>query len=246
MAYLKSTNIDGDLSVVNNIILEGGLNSTDGSDYYYGNTVKVIAGNTDLNTVTEPGVYKINYDVTPTLTNCPVSSEDTIKLIVHRLHISVPNFIQILLTTVGIYYRYAWVNESVFKPWMRFIGTDGTADTAQDNRAGLQLGTTLWSGSWSSGSITVPNINKYYLYFIHTANRDNGSNMGTVIIAARNDSWLRGMGGYTTEIPNLEHYYFNAQSTNNWQSINLIGCVHERNDGSATSYLTVKRIIGIV
>lgn len=126
MAYLKSTNIDGDLSVVNNIILEGGLNSTDGSDYYYGNTVKVIAGNTDLNTVTEPGIYLINYDVTPTLTNCPVSSEDTIKLIVHRLNISVSNFIQILLTTVGIYYRYAWVSENVFKPWELLKGIDDT------------------------------------------------------------------------------------------------------------------------
>lgn len=62
-------------------------------------------------------------------------------------------------------------------------------------RVGGNKPTTLWSGSWVSGSITVPGLSNYKLFSISTVN--NGNAQGTNVIASiESDKYLRGMGGY--------------------------------------------------
>lgn len=131
--------------------------------------------------------------------------------------------------------------------WMTLRGYDGDL-YFMDARipTSATIGKTLWSGSWSSGSITVPNVTRYRMYYLYTADRDNGSAMGTVIVACRMGTWLRGVGAYVTDTPNFEHYYFNAQSNNNWASISFIECASQRNNAQNTNYLAVTSILGIV
>lgn len=73
---------------------------------------------------------------------------------------------------------------------------------------GEHIGKTLWSGSWTSGSITIPNLKKYRLFALFDSEK------GTVILVPRTTSWFRGLGGYISDSENLWWYAINAEITN--------------------------------
>lgn len=73
---------------------------------------------------------------------------------------------------------------------------------------GEHIGKTLWSGSWKSGSITIPNLKKYRLFALFDSKK------GTVILVPRTTSWFRGLGGYISDSENLWWYAINAEITN--------------------------------
>lgn len=73
---------------------------------------------------------------------------------------------------------------------------------------GEHIGKTLWSGSWKSGSITIPNLKKYRLFALFDSEK------GTVILVPRTTSWFRGLGGYISDSENLWWYAINAEITN--------------------------------
>lgn len=58
MAYLKSTNINGDLSVTGGITVSdsGLIRESSGTDFYLG-TGTLLPSGTDLNNIVDPGIY---------------------------------------------------------------------------------------------------------------------------------------------------------------------------------------------
>ena len=109
------------------------------------------------------------------------------------------------------------------------------------------IGKTLWSGNWSSGKITIPNANRYRILLLSTKNKSDGGSNATLIMACNYSTWLRGMGGYSTNTPTTTNYYFNAQSDSTTsETFNFIECIAQKNDGTSTSDLIVTNIIGMV
>lgn len=115
-----------------------------------------------------------------------------------------------------------------------FITDGGMADT--------EMKKNLWNGEWSSGTIEVPNTNKYMLYAIRM------SGQGTMVLAMRYGTHIRGIGGYSTATPSVLMYNFTATvSGNNWT---FVACNYEHhtpsgNHGAITN-CTVTSIIGII
>lgn len=71
------------------------------------------------------------------------------------------------------------------------VAKGGTgATTPEGARPNLGIGTQLWTGSWSTGDITVNNFENYKMYYLDVT----GAN--TVIPVFRESSSLRGIGGY--------------------------------------------------
>lgn len=64
------------------------------------------------------------------------------------------------------------------------------ATTAKGARTNIGIGTQLWSGSWSAGQITVPNLTNYTMFYLDVS----GSN--TLVPVFRESSSLRGSSGY--------------------------------------------------
>lgn len=97
----------------------------------------------------------------------------------------------------------------------------------------------LWDGSWSSGTITVPGIQDYNMF------RIGMEGQGTVITAYRWGSHLRGIGGYVSSAGNKLAYLFTATLSEN--TLTWINCVDIYiNNSSTVDPLTVTTIYGIL
>lgn len=97
----------------------------------------------------------------------------------------------------------------------------------------------LWDGSWSSGTITVPGIQDYNMF------RIGMEGQGTVITAYRWGSHLRGIGGYVSSAGNKLAYLFTATLSGN--TLTWVDCVDIYiNNSSTVDKLTVTSIAGIL
>lgn len=123
---------------------------------------------------------------------------------------------------------------------------DANGELKKDNYLvpvyGQHVGKTLWSGSWTSGSITIPNLKKYNLFALFDSSK------GTVILVPRTTSWFRGLGGYISDSENLWWYAINAEITNLENgTVKLIkqGGFMNKGTGGMQSWTTTS-IVGIV
>lgn len=97
----------------------------------------------------------------------------------------------------------------------------------------------LWSGSWSSGNISVPGLTDYFEYEFAFSGTDIRANV------KRGGSWLTGIGGVST--PSRDTVHFGATYSSNvltWVGASRISHAPSGNHG-AGSDLTVVAIYGI-
>jgi hypothetical protein len=103
---------------------------------------------------------------------------------------------------------------------------------------------TLWSGSWSSGTISVPNFDKYNIFLVGMEGQ------GTEILAIKRatGTYLRGVGGYTSDAPVPMSYFFAATYSGTnlaWVACNSITHLDGGAHGAITAR-TVNLIRGVV
>lgn len=112
-------------------------------------------------------------------------------------------------------------------------------DDPVNARSNLGVGKPLWSGNWSSGSITAEGLDAYSLYKIAF------SEVGTCAIVSKNGSSIRGLGGNAATATTYRQQYFSATTNGNgtWEKVYF--CEYNPVAGSQTQTLTVVQIIGI-
>lgn len=96
----------------------------------------------------------------------------------------------------------------------------------------------LWTGTWSSGTISVPGSSEYGLFQIRL------SGQGTTIPVLKHGQHLRGMGGYSSATPTIITYQFTATiSGDTWT---FVACNSENHSTNAVTSLVISSICGIV
>lgn len=117
-------------------------------------------------------------------------------------------------------------------------GGTGASDPI-NARSNLGVGKSLWSGNWSSGSITAEELDAYSVYKIAF------SEVGTCAIVSKNGSSIRGLGGNAATSTTYRQQYFSATTNGNgtWEKVYF--CEYNPVAGSQTQTLTVVQIIGI-
>lgn len=96
--------------------------------------------------------------------------------------------------------------------------------------------TSLWTGSWSSGNITVDGISQYTLCIV----RMDGQ--GTMILAMKNGEYFRGDGGFANSSTLDSHYYLSA--TLSGDTLTMVSC--HQDISSSKIAQTVTEIIGVI
>lgn len=100
----------------------------------------------------------------------------------------------------------------------------------------------LWSGNWSSGSITVPNTSNYHIFKIGM------SGQGTAVLAVKQSPHIRGIGGYTTDGHVITTYQFTATySEDEWTLVMCDSIAHNTSAGhGGASTRTITSIVGVI
>lgn len=220
--------------------------------------VASIPQNADLNTYTTPGVYDCADAATAgTVQNTPVTA-GAFKLIV--LYNGSQNaLIQMMYSAAMLYFRSGGLSSGApaFSAWAGLAALDSTgklpaaalpdsavtsdgtpagAGSTRDNQ--LQMNKVIWSGSWASGSITVPYLDNYLVYKI------NFSEIQTGILVVKNGTNLRGVGGNSSNAQTFRMAFFSANRSGDTLTLvdaHALDPLNGREDGA----LTVTNIIGI-
>jgi hypothetical protein len=119
-------------------------------------------------------------------------------------------------------------------------------------RAGLQIDwdiwlgdrkilTSLWTGSWSSGNITVDGISQYHLFIVRMS--EQGTQMLVSVYDDGSGIYFRGFGGYSPSSTNEVGYYLNA--TMSGDTLTMVNCHSINASGTRTAH-TVCEIIGVI
>lgn len=95
----------------------------------------------------------------------------------------------------------------------------------------------LWSGTWTTGSITVPGLQNYTIFRITMVGQ------GTDIIATRHTQYLRGTGGYCRSTSDASIYFLAATVSGN--TISFGACTAWNMGKQSWDAMTVTGIYGI-
>ena len=111
----------------------------------------------------------------------------------------------------------------------------------EDGNLSAKIPKVLWEGSWSGGDITVPDQSKYTLF------RISMQGQGTSVLAVRNNTYIRGIGGYSTAVPFINIYQFAATFIGDEWTFVACNSMEHKGEGnhSAVSGKTITSIMGL-
>ncbi len=121
-----------------------------------------------------------------------------------------------------------------------YVSVPSSESEAQNFEA-LHKGNTmqkLWSGSWSSGTITVPGSDQYSIFKISMQGQ------GTTILAAKQAQYVRGGNSYSSDTPSVVFYHFAA--TFSGEKWTFVACNSNALGSTSLNKITVTEIWGIV
>ena len=119
-------------------------------------------------------------------------------------------------------------------------------------RAGLQVDwdvwlgerkilTSLWTGAWSSGDLTIDGISQYTLFIVRMSGQ--GTQMLVSVYDDGSGVYFRGFGGYSPSSTNEVVYYLNAAMSGD--TLTMVDC-HNTTATGTRSARTVCEIIGVI
>lgn len=101
--------------------------------------------------------------------------------------------------------------------------------------------TSLWTGSWSSGDLTIDGISQYTLFIVRMSGQ--GTQMLVSVYDDGSGVYFRGFGGYSPSSTNEVVYYLNA--TMSGDTLTMVDCHSAQAIGTRTAH-TVCEIIGVI
>ena len=216
----------------------------------------IVPGGADLNSYTTPGAYRIaSQEISQSLVNAPPYSNTGGRLIVSGLSTSV-GVIQFIIYSSSnnlIWFRVR-NHDGVWGEWDELFHTGdvipiengGTnATNPDDARKKLNAGIApkeLWNGSWNSGTLDIPDTDKYNLFMLWIT----GS--GTSILAVKHGTHIRGIGGYSSAAKSIIYYQFAATvSGNAWSYVasNAMNHIPSAAHGALSDGLAITNIYGL-
>ena len=101
--------------------------------------------------------------------------------------------------------------------------------------------TSLWTGTWSSGDLTIDGISQYTLFIVRMSGQ--GTQMLVSVYDDGSGIYFRGFGGYSPSSTNEVGYYLNA--TMSGDTLTMVNC-HSINASGTRMNHTVTEIIGVI
>lgn len=126
--------------------------------------------------------------------------------------------------------------------WSRDIsGYIGVYTSSHIEKEKSRMKKTLFSGTWSGGTMRVPFSDNYMLFKISLDGK------GTSILAVRHGEYIRGIGGFSNATPTVTTYHFAAtiNSNENWTLIACNQGNHFEDDANIQNCV-VTGIVGII
>ena len=127
-------------------------------------------------------------------------------------------------------------------------GTDGFLYRSSNTVGQKELYKSLWTGTWSSSTITVDGLSNYNVFQIRFARKSDHTEIGTCILAmlgGENLDNLRGQGGHASSGSAYVNYYFNASRSGD--ILTFTACYGRNGPSSASDVaMEVIEIIGII
>ena len=178
---------------------------------------------------------------------CPtIEAGDVIKIVNGSITYNVPIFQQTLTWTLGTFksdivcsgLSFRQTDQQIVEQF--YDAQEENAFKDEVNSFLGKVGQSLWSGSWSSGDITVSGMSDYNLFMVTM------DGQGTNIIASlggTSRTYFRGIGGYASSSSGEMTYYLAA--TLSGDTLTMVDC-HSINQAGTRTARTVTEIIGLL
>ncbi len=125
-------------------------------------------------------------------------------------------------------------------------GSDGFLVRESNTVSEKQLFKSLWTGRWSSGSITVDGLSNYSIFLVRIAEKADHTEYGSCIFASiggASRNYLRGIGGYASGTTTWTYYQLGSGRSGD--TLTFSYCFGHTSSGTNTNAEVIE-IIGII
>lgn len=114
---------------------------------------------------------------------------------------------------------------------------------------GAELYKSLWTGTWSSGNITVDGLSNYHMFQVRISRKSDHLLLGTSVLvflsSTASNTYFRGIGAYCDSTSTYINYYLNA--TVSGDTLTWVACFARNGpSGGSNVAMEVSEIIGII